>query len=449
MKSVCKNHPERESKQKCHYCQEYICTDCQLTIAHHIYCSKRCYRREAFNHYLSNLKLLFSFFVDFLKDKKLLTFRNMLDFILVVGIILSLTLGLNNNNILKKISAKAESQLKETSLDSIAEMIDTLTLFSPPPTAMVLRNRFDIEGETEENRIVSLSGNGKLIEATVARGRRFCFNNVSAKPGQNHFVVRSMDEEGNSIILEEIKIYYSKPSSSYLSRDFQRGSLQEKKITLTFDGGYLDNAASEILDILEQEQVKVTIFLTGVFLKKYPTLVKRMAEAGHEIGNHTWTHPHLTSYAENKQHNTLPEITPELIQQQLLRTAELFKKITGKEMAPLWRAPYGEHNKEIRQWAADAGFRHIGWTIGKNWEEGMDTMDWVADKNSLGYHSAEEIANKVLSFGNKTEHGANGTIILMHLGTLRNDDYPHQKLPMIIDQLKEKGYEFVTISGLL
>ena len=102
-----------------------------------------------------------------------------------------------------------------------------------------------------------------------------------------------------------------------------------------------------------------------------------------------------------------------------MRTAELYKAVTGKEMNKLWRAPYGEHNYEIRQWAAEVGYRHIGWTVGKNWEEGMDTMDWVADKNSPAYHSADEVVEKILAFGNGNKEGANGTIILMHLGTTR------------------------------
>jgi len=118
-------------------------------------------------------------------------------------------------------------------------------------------------------------------------------------------------------------------------------------------------------------------------------------------------------------------------------------------MARLWRAPYGEHNREIREWAAEIGFRHVGWTLGRNWDEGMDTMDWVADKNSTAYHSADEISEKILTFGKSTANGANGAIILMHLGTERTDDYPHLKLTYIIEQLQKMNYQIVTISEML
>jgi peptidoglycan/xylan/chitin deacetylase (PgdA/CDA1 family) len=79
----------------------------------------------------------------------------------------------------------------------------------------------------------------------------------------------------------------------------------------------------------------------------------------------------------------------------------------------------------------------------------MDTLDWVTDKSAKTYHSADEIAEKILSFGERELYGANGAIILMHLGSERNDDYPHLKLPQIIQQFKARGYQFVTIPEML
>jgi len=448
----CKNHPDREAKRKCYYCKSPLCSDCQVTVAHHIYCSKQCYWKYLVSFSVSKMKQFFTLAINFLKKKNLLNFRTLFDIVLFFLIIVSIKLVLDAKHDLKSLQKQQQEISLETktfSIDSLAQKIDTLTVFSPPPSIMVLKNRFSIEGETEENRIISLSCDGKLLEAKVAKGRSFSFDNVLAHPGQNHFIVRSMDEQGHHILMEEIKFFFGKPSLSYLARDFVRGSLNQSQIALTFDGGYLDNAASDILNILKQENIKATFFLTGIFLRKYPDVVKQMVAEGHEIGNHTWTHPHLTTFAQNHKHITLNNITPEFIQQELLRTAELFKLVTNKQMAPLWRAPYGEHNEEIRLWAAQAGFRHVGWTMGRNWEEGMDTMDWVADKNSSAYHSADEIADKILSFGSDSQFGANGTIILMHLGTLRTDDYPHDKLPMIIDQLKKRGYIFVKLSDML
>lgn len=334
-------------------------------------------------------------------------------------------------------------------VEDIARNLDTLEVMSPPSNAMIVRNQFDIEGKADDNRVITLSANGKLIETTLVKNGLFSFKNISAKPGLNQFVVRSFNEDGTSILIEEIKFTYGLPTLSFLERDFPRGNVDQKLIALTFDGDYLDNITAEILDILKAEGVRCTIFLTGRYMRRYGDLVNRMVADGHIIGNHTWTHPHLTAFEQTRHHTTLPGITEQLVQQELLKTAELFHQVTSKPMSPYWRAPYGEHNAEIRRWAAAAGFRHIGWTIGKSWDDGMDTLDWVADKSAKTYHSADEIAEKILSFGERENYGANGAIILMHLGSERIDDYPHLKLPHIIQQYKARGYQFVTIPEML
>jgi peptidoglycan/xylan/chitin deacetylase (PgdA/CDA1 family) len=219
-------------------------------------------------------------------------------------------------------------------------------------------------------------------------------------------------------------------------------------VAVTFDGGSIDNATQEILDILKEKQIKSTFFLTGEFIRSYPKTVKRIVAEGHEVGNHTWSHPHLTAFAKDKKQTTLPNMTQERIRDELSKTASIFKLVTGREMVHLWRAPYGEYNQEILRWAAEAGYKHVGWTVGKGWEETMDTMDWVADKNSSAYRSADAIAGKILDFSKKGPAGASGTIILMHLGTNRTDDFPHKKLPDIIAGLQKNGYKLVTISEM-
>lgn len=449
MNEICKNHQDREAKRRCYYCKSLICTECQLQKLHHIYCGWKCFFMDVVTNVVSKTLRHFRVWRRFFRRKKIFSSRNLIDLFLVVIIIYNVILMHGNRRQIKQLLQLHERAPADTTLTEHAEQIDTLTVFPVPQASMIVRNRFDIEGETEDNRVVTLSANGKMQQAILAKGRKFAFKDVVVKNGQNHFVIRSINEDGSSVILEEVHFKYGKPTPSYLARDFSRGNVDKMKIALTFDGGYLDNAAHEILDILKQENVKATLFLTGIFIRKYPELVRRMADEGHVIGNHSWTHPHLTTYAQNRKHQTLAHITAEIVQQELLRTAELYKRVTGQKIDPLWRAPYGEHNQEIRQWAAEVGFRHIGWTVGKNSGEHMDSMDWVADKHSPAYHTADEIAEKILSFGAESSTRANGSIILMHLGSERSDDYPHLKLPMIIDQFKKRGYEIATIPEML
>ncbi len=227
-----------------------------------------------------------------------------------------------------------------------------------------------------------------------------------------------------------------------------RGSINSMEIALTFDGGNAAGETEQILHILRASGIKTTIFLTGRFIKRHPALVKRMLQDGHEIGNHTMTHPHLTTYTTNFKHHTGPSVTKEFLEKELKETELLFHHLTGRKMAPLWRAPYGEINDEILGWAHELGYIHVGWTTNYRKRETLDSLDWVRDPSSRFYLTADEIKERILNFG-REDHGLRGGIILMHLDTGRKKDRASEKLGDIIDALKEEGYRFVKVSELL
>jgi peptidoglycan/xylan/chitin deacetylase (PgdA/CDA1 family) len=233
------------------------------------------------------------------------------------------------------------------------------------------------------------------------------------------------------------------------SEDIQRGDVSTRRIALTFDGGSEANIVGEILDSLRAANVRATMFLTGQFIRMHPDWIRRMVADGHEVANHTDNHPHLTTYAANRRQHTLSVVTREVLIGQLRRAAESFRTVTGKPMAPFWRAPYGEHNREIRGWAAEAGYRHVSWTQGVGTAEDLDTRDWVADRSSHIYRSREEIATRILEFGNGRPEGLSGGIVLMHLNSNRQTDRPHDGLPDLLRALQTQGYRLVTISQLL
>lgn len=258
-----------------------------------------------------------------------------------------------------------------------------------------------------------------------------------------------MDAETPTPALQRGENPYPLPiKPRYIAPDITRGSLLKNELSITFDGGSEATDAEEILNILSERNIQTTIFLTGEFIKKYPEIVKRMVEDGHEIGNHTLTHPHLTTFEKNFRQQTLAGVNKEFITRQLKEAAGIFKEVTGKEMAPLWRAPYGEQNAEIRQWASDAGFTHVGWTIDRKKRESLDSLDWVSNEESEFYHSADEIKERILNF-DKYGNGVKGGIVLMHLGTDRKESPAYTKLPEIIDSLEQRGYRIVKVSELL
>lgn len=372
---------------------------------------------------------------------------NWLDLLLIVGLGYCIYALWN-------MSARIDELSQTRDEEDIVSMPDSLQIPAPvilEPTkgGMVMNSRIDIAGEAEDNYIISLAVNGLLKHVVLPEKGKFYFKNIRLTRGQNTVEVRAMSKEGRVSTLQTIDIVYAPPHFDYLRQTVSRGPLDKKQISLTFDGGSYDNIADDILRILKSKQVKCTFFLTGMFIRSHPGTVRQIVADGHEIGNHTWSHPKLTTFEENGRHETRENVTERQVADELVKTASLFHLVTGQDMKDLWRAPYGYYNRDILDWAAGAGYKHIGWTVGRGWEETMDTLDWVADKSSEVYYTSEEIAEKILNYGKNKRHGSNGLILLMHLGSERDDDFPHEKLPEIIDGLRKQGYELVPVSQLL
>lgn len=230
--------------------------------------------------------------------------------------------------------------------------------------------------------------------------------------------------------------------------DFKRGSLNRKEVSFTFDGGSHRGQTAQILHILRQRKIKTTLFLTGEFIRNNPALVRRMLSDGHEIGNHLLDHPHLTTYSENKRHHSLPHVDRAFLLRQLQQTARIYTKVTGEKLSPIWRAPYGEVNKELRSWAYNAGYMHIGWTTDYKRKESLDSLDWVSDPESRLYRTSTQMKDRILDFG-KDSHGLKGAVALMHLGTYRRTERLASRLGEVIDELHARGYRFVKVSTLI
>lgn len=214
-------------------------------------------------------------------------------------------------------------------------------------------------------------------------------------------------------------------------------------IILTFDGDHLDNCVEPVLSILREKQTKANIFVTGTFIKRYPEHVKAFVALGHEVGNHTWAHPRLTSYRETRTHQTLTQVDRDFMAQQLEQTARAFQAVTGTSMRPYWRAPFGEHNPQIRTWAYALGYLHVGWT------RGFDTMDWFENSESRYYWRPEELRKRLMK-RLESQNIRRSVIILMHLGSTRPDsDRPYRMLAEFIDQARGAGWTFKTMSEAL
>jgi peptidoglycan/xylan/chitin deacetylase (PgdA/CDA1 family) len=185
---------------------------------------------------------------------------------------------------------------------------------------------------------------------------------------------------------------------------------EAKCIALTFDSSPGKYTAG-LLDLLHEEEVPVTFFLMGRnHLEKYPELVQRMADEGHELANHTWNHPRLT------------EISREEIREELVVTQDAIAELTG--ITPtLMRPPQGRTDDAVTEICEELGLAQILWSV--------TAKDYTTDDSEL-------IKNRVLDGA-----GPDGIILLhdIYKGTV-------PAVPGIIEELKAEGYTFVTVSQL-
>jgi peptidoglycan-N-acetylmuramic acid deacetylase len=216
---------------------------------------------------------------------------------------------------------------------------------------------------------------------------------------------------------------------------------------LTFDAHAEVEGARELLALLRERHLRVTLFVTGEFALHYPDVLREAVADGHEIGNHTFHHPHLTTWAENHRHHTLPGVTREFLQRELTTTAEAVTEITGEQPSRLWRAPYGEHNATIRRWAAELGLVHVDWTHAPG--HSLDALDWVEDPRARNFLGAEAMARRLLNFERRTGVPLAGSIVLMHLGNSRPDLPLLEALPIFLDETDRRGLHPVPAGELL
>jgi peptidoglycan/xylan/chitin deacetylase (PgdA/CDA1 family) len=212
-------------------------------------------------------------------------------------------------------------------------------------------------------------------------------------------------------------------------------------IALTFDGNSSANRSSELLDVLQRLDLEVTLFVTGRFIDRYPGIIRRAILSGHEIGNHTYSHPHLTTYESNRRHNLRPGITREGFQAELRKTEAAFAAATGRSLQPLWRAPYGEENSTLRGWALEIGYLHVRWSSLDR--ASLDSRDWVADEHSSLYQSSSLIMERLLRFPE-----LRGGLVLMHLSTDRPEP-PWDELPTFVEELRRRGLQPTTVTQLI
>jgi len=188
----------------------------------------------------------------------------------------------------------------------------------------------------------------------------------------------------------------------------------EKVVALTFDDGPHPKYTTEVLDLLEQYDARGTFFIVGEHAEKNPDIILRMYEEGHELANHTYTHPFSTNVSK--------------IMKEIKQTNDTIYSITGFKPF-LFRPVEGQYTDAMIDEIAKDGFKVVMWS----WHQ--DTLDW---KNP----GVNTIVNNVLK-GTKE-----GDVILFHDGG-GNREQTVKALENILPELQKQGYHFVTITDLI
>lgn len=186
---------------------------------------------------------------------------------------------------------------------------------------------------------------------------------------------------------------------------------KEKKIALTMNCAWNADDIDSILDTLSKNKIHITFFMVGDWVDKYPEYVKKISDNGHEIANHSNTHPHVNQLNIDKNI------------EQIKLCSEKIEKITGNQTT-LYRGPYGEYNDTVISAANELKHTTIQWNL--------DTLDYTG---LTGEEMWKRLDSKL----------SNGSIILSHNGTKHTAD----SLELLLHNIKEKGYEIVTVSELI
>jgi peptidoglycan/xylan/chitin deacetylase (PgdA/CDA1 family) len=192
-----------------------------------------------------------------------------------------------------------------------------------------------------------------------------------------------------------------------------RGDPALPMIALTFDAGAGSGAASRLLDVLRDRGVRATFFVTGAFADRYEAIVRRIAAEGHEIANHSYNHPDFRTLSDDQ------------MRVEIRRGTASVESAAGVRIAPLWRPPFGSRDDRVLRVVEQEGFRAIYWTF--------DSGDWLDNATTDRVRDAD------------LRQAVPGAIVVHHV----SPDATANAMPTIIDELRGRGYELVTVGELI
>ena len=197
---------------------------------------------------------------------------------------------------------------------------------------------------------------------------------------------------------------------------FYAEQTEEKHIYLTFDVGYENGNTASILDTLKKHNVSATFFVVGTYIESDPELVKRMAEEGHIVGNHTWHHPDMSQIA-----------AMDAFKKELEDVENAYLEVTGEEMTKFYRPPQGKYSEANLKMAQELEYKTFFWSLAY--------VDWYDDNQPTKEEAFDKLLGRIHP----------GAIVLLH----STSDTNALILDELIQKWEEMGYTIRSLTELL
>ena len=231
---------------------------------------------------------------------------------------------------------------------------------------------------------------------------------VSVSAGENWGL--SFPEEGKPPTANATAEYL-RQFNAYYARD-----TDEKVVYLTFDAGYENGCTPAILDALKKHNAPAAFFVVGNYIETSPELVKRMADEGHIVANHTYHHPDMSQIS-----------TKEAFLQELTSLEELYRQTTGQAMVKYYRPPQGKYSENNLRMAKELGYTTFFWSLAY--------VDWIQDQQPTREDAFEKLIGRVHP----------GAVILLHSTSRTNAAI----LDELLTQYEQMGYRFGSLDELV
>ena len=193
------------------------------------------------------------------------------------------------------------------------------------------------------------------------------------------------------------------------------GDTSKKIIYLTFDCGYENGFTEPILDTLKKHNAPAAFFVVGNMIESAPDIIRRMADEGHIVGNHTYHHPDMSAIS-----------APAAFRQELEELSALYRETVGTDMPMYYRPPQGKYSLENLKQAHELGYQTVFWSLAY--------VDWYVDDQP----TAEEAYAKLLP------RIHDGAIVLLHSTSRTNAEI----LDDLLTKWEEMGYSFASLKDL-